>query len=294
MAANSFNPIEQLKRDKHTLLEGYVTEHLFKKQFLAGRTKEKYSHGWWTGMLRGKRFLFILKNNLNNIDKEIINTFKKDYECWQVLYTNEGLRRFINDDYSESLSETDFFEIYKLERKQLPLKATSETSNNQRQNRCIEYFKNHQLLNEIAVERNFADDFLSVFFSSIINIDYFTKNENDELCAIEIKFKNETFDGYFGIDAGPISLLLEIRSKGIKVYHVILYKDRDHKDMSIFDYIEDTTIDKAWYIHNFEKEDIVGYSEAPEKTSVDGKKKQSFGQIRKEVVLNGRRITLRL
>ena len=66
MAADSFNPIEQLKRDKHTLLEGYVTEHLFKKQFLAGRTIEEYSHGWWTGMLRGKRFLFILKDNLNN------------------------------------------------------------------------------------------------------------------------------------------------------------------------------------------------------------------------------------
>ena len=64
--------------------------------------------------------------------------------------------------------------------------------------------------------------------------------------------------------------------------------------MSIFDYIEDNTIDKAWYIHSFVKNDIVGYSEAPEKTSVDGKKRQPFGQIRKEIVLSSPRVRLKL
>ncbi len=45
--------ITQLKHD--TLLEGYITEELFKRQFLENK-HPSYTTGWWSATIHNKRY----------------------------------------------------------------------------------------------------------------------------------------------------------------------------------------------------------------------------------------------
>ena len=55
---------KQILRDKHTLLEGYVTEYLYKTQFLESRP-QNYTCGWWSAEVGGQRFFFVVKEKLS-------------------------------------------------------------------------------------------------------------------------------------------------------------------------------------------------------------------------------------
>ncbi|SHH19526.1 hypothetical protein SAMN02745135_00003 [Caloranaerobacter azorensis DSM 13643] len=46
--------VQQLLKDKHTLLEGYVTEQLFYNQFLSNGNIS-FSNGWWMTTYNGKK-----------------------------------------------------------------------------------------------------------------------------------------------------------------------------------------------------------------------------------------------
>ncbi len=285
-----FNPIEQLKNDKDTLLEGYITEFLFKNQFLDNADKPvPYSHGWWSGFLKGKRIVFVLRNNLSPLDKEIITLLKSKYECWQVTYDN-GNWFFLDEDLR--LTKSDFLVIYSLRKQSNSSGTADETKSEDRQNKCIDFFQNHQLLSEIAIERKFVDDFLSVYFSFVMNIDFFTKNSEGNICAIEVKFKSESQGGYFGIGPGQLIWLKELSSQGIDIFYALLYKDAMHKDMTILEYLDDKNIEKAWYIHQIDTSDISGHAIGPKKTSINGKKQQPFEKIRKSAVLSNQKILL--
>lgn len=289
MSKIKFDPEMQLRRDKAAILEGYITEYLFKKQFLDSKDPETYSHGWWIGKYKNRKFLFVFREKLNHLDNDIINRFKDDYNCWQVVNYNGVLRFYDIDNDEISFSKDDFLGMYNSLYKGKPSKATKEVSNKERQDRCIKFFNEHQLLDDIALERDFVDNFLSVHFSSIINVDYFTKNDEGKYCVIEVKFKTEKPNGNFGLNKGEINLFDELSSKGFTILHVILYKDRQHKDLTILDYIDSNDIEKYWFYHYFKIEDIVSYGVAPEETSHDGNSKQEYGNIPKDIILNDER-----
>lgn len=272
---NKQEAIAQLKHDKHTLLEGYVTEYLFNKQFLVSMG-DKYSHGWWSGTLSEKRFFFVIKDKLTTLDMEILSLLNTKYDCWQVDYSSEKWA-FIKN--GESLQLDEFISRYNLTRQQMAVEATVDTTNIDRQEKCISFFGKCGTLTEIAVERNFADNILSVYFKGTLNIDFFTKNRDGKICIIEVKFKSESYDGVFGINVGEVAMFKELREFGFLVVLTILYKNRLNKDMSIFDYLENNEIDHSWYIKDFIEDDLDTPGVAPAKTSVDGKKMQGFYKL---------------
>ena len=64
MITNKLGAIGQFFFDKETILEGYVSEYLFEKQFLDSKNKD-YTHGVWIAQLF---------NNKKNND-EVANFF---------------------------------------------------------------------------------------------------------------------------------------------------------------------------------------------------------------------------
>ena len=64
-------PEWKLSKVKHTILEGYVTEHIFEKQFLK-LTPEKFTSGWWSAIINDQRFFFLVSKTLNDVDRRVV------------------------------------------------------------------------------------------------------------------------------------------------------------------------------------------------------------------------------
>ena len=281
--------IAQLRKDKHTLLEGYVTEYLFEQQFLIPK-RTCYTHGWWTGTLYGKRFFFAIKHSLTELDKEIQSRLAQMYECWAVELDNGNW--FFRKD-GNALSLPQFIRAYNLVQRQQVIRATRDTSDANRQDECISFFSQRGNLIRIAEERNFVDDILSVYFQGILNVDFFTKSSQGKLCVLEIKFKNESREGCFGINVGEVSLFDELRQLGFQVFQAVLYKKRlpgtsSNTEISVFSYLKRPESDKTWYMIPFNKSLLEAPSIAPSYTSVDGRKAQSYYRLRKEQLLDNK------
>ena len=279
MITDNNSAIEQIRRDKHTLLEGYVTEYLFKDQFLKDRN-DTFSKGWWSASLGKERYFFYVKEFQNIVDRRLETILSSQYEVWKVS--------FGDDLYFSSLKKTlsleEFIDSKKLRKKRTPLNATCQTKNENRQNNCIDFFLEKDILLEVAKERYFADDFLTEYFDSMVNIDFVTINKNDELCVIETKFKYESRADTFGINSGQLQLFRELDQLGLQIFNVVLYNTTKDKSLSIFGYLNRTDINKYWLYGKLTNLDKRTKSMGPEETSVDGKKKQEcFSFDKKEL-----------
>lgn len=102
--------IQQLLNDKHTLLEGYVTEQLFYRQFLKNNSIP-FSSGWWMTNYNEIRLFFIVKECLSDFDQEIIKKIPSPHQCWQVYLNGEEFV-FIKD--SIHLMQREFINKFKL------------------------------------------------------------------------------------------------------------------------------------------------------------------------------------
>lgn len=283
----------QILKDKHTLLEGYVTEYLYERQFL-WQSPEQYTRGWWAAekfLQESKfhqRFFFVVKEELNDVDRAVMQKLSRwNFPCWWVCPSGDTWC-FKHGD--RTLTTQQFFEEYKeygLDEEDSTSVANS-VRDPERQNRCIAFFEKHGLVREIATERYFADDFLSVHFDSLVNIDFFKQTDDGQLRAIEVKFKFESRNGTFGINWGQYFLFEQLRRLGIPVEHWILYnslgrsdaKKKGQKDCSIFTFLTQSG-EKYWlsgYIHtNGPRKD----GTAPAETSVTGKREQRYYEFDK-------------
>ncbi len=263
---------EQILRDKHTLLEGYVTEYLFEKQFLTEKDKS-YTNGWWSALRGKKRFFFLVKEEPNDLDEKVFRLLNSRYTCWRAYPEKEEW--FFSDGQSK-ISEKEFLTRYGFKAIHNHLSATNEIKDSQRQNQCIEFFENHNIMTKIAIERNFADDFLTVYFNNSVNMDYIIMNAGGHLCVMEIKFKYENKAGYFGINTGQVQMFEKLEELGFEIHHMILYNQTKNKDLSIFGFLNKKSLKKYWLYSKLTDFSNREKSTAPEATSVDGKRRQAY------------------
>ena len=87
------------------------------------------------------------------------------------------------------------------------------------------FFYNHSLLIKVATERNFADDILTVYFNSIVNIDFFALKPSGRICVLEVKFKFASRAGTFGINVGQFGLFELLANHGMEI---IIYGRTSH------------------------------------------------------------------
>lgn len=270
-----FETIEEAKRqilrDKHTLLEGYVSEYLFEQQFFnAGDIH--YTNGWWSAMRGNHRYFFLVKSEMNVVDQRVFNILSQQYECW-VAYPEGNDWKFSNGN--ARISEADFIREHSFSIIRTELAATTDTRNTERQNRCVAFFEEKNIIRKIAIERNFADDFLTKYFNSMVNIDYISQNATGNLCVMEVKFKYENRAGNFGINAGQVLMFSILEELGFEIHHMILYNHTKNKDLSVFGFL-DLPDDKFWLYGQLSGFADRRMSVAPRETSVDGRSEQSY------------------
>jgi hypothetical protein len=268
---------KQILRDKHTLLEGYVTEQLFESQFLEAKP-HNYTNGWWSAEAAGTRFFFVVTNKLSDLDCAIMKRLSKQYPCWRA-YPRWNTWYFYNGN--RKLSMDQFTRQYHLNKTGSYKSATNETRDEERQKRCLEFFQQQKTLQKIAIERHFADFFLTNYFRSLVNIDFFVLRNNGNLSAIEVKFKFESFKGKFGINDGQFKLFELLEQAGIEIQHWILYNWTHDKDLSIFGFLELDSEDKYWLQGRIDTSSSRSRKIAPEETSVYGLKRQPYYEFDK-------------
>lgn len=268
------NAIYQLEKDKHTLLEGYVTEFLFQQQFLS--LDSLHTHGWWMGLINNKRMFFVIKDKLNDLDRDLIQSIPHFDQCWQVILKERTLY-FANRE--EILDEGGFVLKNNLKPIRDKLKASDDTRNTIRQQKCIDFFVNHGLIKDIATERYFVNNFLTVYFGGMINIDYFTKDKKGNINVIEVKFKYESRDNCFGINTGQMKMFDYFKGLGFKINHFILYNHTRNMNTSIFGFL-DLPEEKYWLFTGINTDNNI-MAVAPERTSISGSFQQSYYKINK-------------
>ncbi|WP_175991557.1 topoisomerase DNA-binding C4 zinc finger domain-containing protein [Bacillus sp. Marseille-Q1617] len=295
-----FNDAEQLKnflkRDKHKLLEGLVVEDLFMRDVILTQRWETWiSTGWWAinnTMKSSDYILFHVTDtppsaNDINIYKTL---FIKQIVVYHVILYNNSLyfleinenilRQPINNkDY---IHESAFLSKNQLIPKNSVHIAQAETRDPFSQYRAIAYFERHDILKEVALQRYFANYFLTVHFEgSIINIDSLM-NFSDGLVAFEIKYKYPDRKGEYGINKGQSNLFQWLIKFEINIHHYIAQNPSHNKEIGIFELLTSQKLKSNFHWENIrlDKDELNGtVSIAPQETSIDGNKFVKFRSI---------------
>lgn len=232
-----FENIEDAKRMLRTrtskIMGGYITEALFIELYTNKHPNRAYSKGWWGGIERTDNStltFFVVKNELNALDDEIIQRLENNGYLWkQVALIDDEL--YIKDRNSEMTLE-DFIAsrgmIYDRNNNPLNRPAVIDTE----LENCISVYEERGLLQEIATSIYIEDLFLNHYYT-ISNIDLICQDEAGVPIYAEIKFKNEFKTNInnsrrfvFGIDKFQYDYLFDAFLKcGMKVENIILYND---------------------------------------------------------------------
>lgn len=124
----------------------------------------------------------------------------------------------------------------------------------------------------------------------MINIDMFTK-KNEQINVIEIKYKYESRDGYFGVNTGQMKMFEFFMRLNFNVHHFVLYNFTRDMNLSIFGFLRlnsEPPNEKEWYFKKLNVEEVYNESIAPEMTSVSGKFRQSYFKIPKREIERNR------
>lgn len=173
------------------------------------------------------------------------------------------------------MSEAEFKDRYHLRHKRSAFAVDDKFNKKDRQQRCIEFFEENGTLIETAEERAFADDFLCVYFHSTVNIDYFIWN-SVKLSLVEVKYKFETADNTIGLNSGAAQLFCYLEKRGIPIYNAILYNSTKNKNISVFELLDKTKGYVVWKMALLHDPSKYAENDAPEYTSIDGKKTQKY------------------
>ena len=283
---------EFLKRDKHKLLEGMVVEEIFMED-IALAQKRNLSKGWWSIKNPSNFQQYILFQVSSHLPTTTdIGIYKllsqKNIQFYHVLLVNNNL--YFLDllahnpdtkiDMSNYISKLKFLEKFRSKPKVRDILLAEESTRNIfNQDRAITFFDSQNLLEEVALQRYFANYFLTVCLDTYpINLDAFIVF-NDGPAVLEIKFKYPDSGGYYGINKGQATLFRWLMNVGFNVYHYIADNPTKDKKYGIFDLIMSPKV-KNIFIWRFKKltssELSTNHATAPKETNISGKKPVNY------------------
>lgn len=266
---------KKIQQDKHTVLEGYVTEDIFRKQFLA-ESPNTYTRGWWSAVANGQRFFFLVSEQKNDVDCDVMLKISGSSPCWRV-YKDGKNWRFRSGDTILDLPH--FLKRYHIKKIGRPASTCEGVKNKERQDRCLNYLENNNMLRDIAIERDFGNFVLSSFFQYAVNIDFFAHVSDERLCAIEVKYKYGMPSGEFGMNIGQYQFLKELNLLGFEIYNIVLWNSTGNTNLSVFDFLDQPDIEKKWLCNHMEEFPDREVHTAPSKTEVYGRNGQKFHKL---------------
>lgn len=277
---------EFLKRDKHKLLEGMVVEELFMDD-IALPSNWEMSKGWWAirDPLNWSQYILFHVSSLHPAptDLKVYHYLLKQAVCCYHVLLHDNKLYFLHlkeemlitpFTLNMYIDEAAFLQTYGWHHPtgQL-LKAADECRIEFNQGRAISFFESQDILEEIALQRYFANYFLSVYSNSfIINLDAFVIFKN-ELSVLEIKFKYPDKHGNYGINKGQAALFQWLMGLNISIYHYVADNPTAVKDFGIFDVVISSASRRNFYWKVkklFYSELNTNYSTAPKETNIAG------------------------
>ncbi|MFC5465957.1 topoisomerase DNA-binding C4 zinc finger domain-containing protein [Lederbergia graminis] len=294
---NNYQIKKFLKRDKHKLLEGMVVEELFNRDIIQKQKWENwFSKGWWAiqdPLARLPYLLFhVSENSPTESDLEIYRLLiEKKFIIIHVKLINNNLffleinNQILNSGIRDNnyIHEYVFLASYRLIKNRKVHLAEKEYRNSLLQDRTIMFFEQTTVLKEVALQRYFANYFLTVNFTGYpINLDGFIIFSDYGLSVLEVKFKYPDSNNNYGINKGQAQLFTWFLENNINIAHYIAQNPSGSKEIGIFEVLASQELKSnfCWEYHilNIEelnKED----STAPKETSIGGNKKVRFKSI---------------
>jgi len=265
-----------LKRDKHTRIEGICTENVFYKELVSKSYKKTTSSIWFNRKNNTYNCIKVVDNiqNITDVDKYILSYFyKKNINTFVVVF-NYIEKCFYYVKISQGIINGDFIEYFRVNKKVYPLKLSpppipmGKHRNESRLNLSIEYLKSFNMLKQSAIERVFANCYLSTGW--YWDIDSFVI-EKDKIIGFEVKQKFPTNNGTFGLNLGLSKLFHFLLENGIEIYHIILTKpvwDISYPAIEMYTK-ENLKENSLWIGSKFSNELLSNnYSSAPSYTSI--------------------------
>jgi hypothetical protein len=280
---------EFLRRDKHKLLEGMVVEELFMEDIANPNMWNPWmSKGWWSIRNPSEFHQFILFHVSSHLpstaDVEIYKLLlEKNVKCYHVLLVNNEFYFFdllghnLNTqiDKSHYISQSEFLKRFSSNPKNRDILLAEESTRDIfNQAKAISFFESQNLLEEVVLQRYFANYFLTVCLNAYpVNLDAFIIFE-DGLAVLEIKYKYPDSGGNYGINKGQAELFKWMLKLGFDVYHYIAANPTGKKEYGIFDVITSAKVKKEcyWKYKKLTISDLTNnHATAPKETNIAGK-----------------------
>ena len=208
-------------------ISAYLTEGYFRNRYL---NNVDYSQGWYFDCNNDKLQAFVLKQKLNETDKEFANQLGITH-IWQVFFAHNDI---VIKDYSSTVEETieEYVTQHQLTRYPRPtLRNGDEAEQNKRESYCNYLIQNGSIL-EVANTALIEDGFLNSYFR-ISDVDFVIKNDLGCI-ALDIKFKYPSRNGSYGINVGPFSLFGKLEERMVRVYNIILKNTSNDMDCLMY------------------------------------------------------------
>jgi hypothetical protein len=293
-----------LKRDKHKLLEGMVVEEIFMEDIaLPNNWTPSISKGWWS--IRNpfnfdQYILFHVSSQLPQpADIDIYKLLsQKNIQYYHVLLVNNDLNFLdllaydldMQIDKKKYISKSEFLNIYGSKSQDRDILLAEESTRNIfNQERAISFFESQSLLKEVALQRYFANYFLTVCLDTYpVNLDAFIIFDNGP-AVLEIKFKYPDSGGHYGINKGQAALFRWLMDLGFNIYHYIADNPTGDKKYGVFDLIIGAKVCNSFYwkykqLTSFEL--LTNHATAPKETNISGKKPVDYIPISANSFIN--------
>ena len=257
-------------------ISSIITEDYFRKIFLhKNNAIKKKTTGWYytISVTDKEPYIFILKEDLNELDIEIIK--KIEGNIWQIFIneTDLYLGKIEQARISERFSMEDFITKYKLNVKVRENKQSSKLEQAKSISYCQYLNEKGQLIQASSIAY-IEDYFLNKYFF-VTNIDFFVKNELG-IILLEIKFKYPAANRTYGINRLQYNALSFFKQNGIRVYNIIL-NNPNRKDA--LDYIGAGVDEEEWLYAKFDDSVPLVLKTAPSKTSFFESEEQQYYEV---------------
>ncbi len=245
------------------IIGGYISEQLFAEVYAKKYRDRLYSKGWWGGIefsYQKTMTFFVVKNELNELDRKVIERLESQGYLWKQLVCQED--GWYVQDYHEKLTLDSYIKARGLNQKQHSREIHAPTGYDRNLERCIATYEKQGRLEEIASSIYIEDHFLNKYYI-ISNIDFICEDADGNPIYAEVKFKNpfqikygDKYRMVFGIDEFQYNILFQPFFKaGIKVANVLLVNDikrEDNKESTaIFDFLDQKQGKKMLWKYKF-------------------------------------------
>lgn len=250
--------------DATKVTAGFIGEHFFEKTFLEAKEGISYTNNWFYCRRHNgfDVFLFCLKEELNDVDKELWELLDgKIGTCFQV-YFDKGLKFVRNgliDDEKwfeihNYLGNSDGIRYVGKHNDFFSIVAGKSSKNPEFFKEYIDYMQETGIFNDVFLNRYFCNAFATHHFVCC-DLDYIVKMDNKLPFVVDVKFKYPDWSNAFGINKEPANIYTKLNSF-LDIYDFNFLKPKINYSDSLLSFIQKSSNSMELYVYKVNPKDF--------------------------------------